>query len=207
MAGPGGSAFRRLLTRVLIRVWQRLDPTEVPRRPSSLALADNVQGSMNLIMPLRHPGPDTTAQLAQLLVAQNDALFTGLDNVGTVHFARFDIVDGKLCMISIYDGDFATYIRDFIVAIGDIFDALMGFVADPPPTPVQEHIDAFIDWVDARDLLQLPENLTVLSDDLQKLPRKLLSVVDQQPNVQLGVYRAYPGLSAAQVRQRVGFQW
>ena len=46
-------------------------------------------------------------------------------NVGTVHFARFVIVDNNLCMFSSYDGDFTNYIRDFIAQIGSVFDGVV----------------------------------------------------------------------------------
>jgi hypothetical protein len=50
---------------------------------------------------------------------------SGLDNVGTVHFARFVIVDDNyICMFSVYDGDFTKYIRDFIATIG-VFDGVV----------------------------------------------------------------------------------
>ena len=55
---------------------------------------------------------------------------TGLNTTGIVHFARFSIVDGNLCMFSIYDGDFSNYIRDFIATIGSAFDALLMFIKD-----------------------------------------------------------------------------
>ena len=55
--------------------------------------------------------------------------FAGLDNVGTVHFARFVIIGDNLCMISVYDGVFST-IRDFIATIGNVFDAVVRLVED-----------------------------------------------------------------------------
>ena len=64
---------------------------------------------MNLIMPLKDPSPAGRAR-ATLAIAQNvDEIFAGLDNVGTVHFARFLLLDDKICMISVYDGDFSNY--------------------------------------------------------------------------------------------------
>ena len=59
---------------------------------------------------------------AQAVSASVDEVFTGLNAVGTVHFARFDIIGGNLCMLSVYDGDFTTYIRDFITLFGNVFD-------------------------------------------------------------------------------------
>ena len=107
-------------------------------------------------MPLADDSPIALARLANAMSSMQDVLSAGLDNVGTVHVARFDVIDGQLCMVSVYDGDFATYIRDFIVTIGAVFDVLLDFIAEPrPPRPVERHIDEFIDWVDEHDLLQI----------------------------------------------------
>jgi hypothetical protein len=67
--------------------------------------------------------------------AQNkDEIYAGLDNVGTVHFARFVIVDDNIfvcspyiCMFSVYDGDFTKYIRDFIATMG-VFNGVVALV-------------------------------------------------------------------------------
>ena len=69
---------------------------------------------MNLVMPLRFPALAVTGDLARAIFEASDQLLAGLSNVGTVHFARFVVVDGNLCMFSEYDGDFSAYIRDFI---------------------------------------------------------------------------------------------
>lgn len=169
--------------------------------------SDNVQTAMNLIMPLADPSPIARAQLVGALAPAIEEVFSGLNNTGIVHFGRFTIVDGNLCMFSIFDGDFSNYIRDFIYNIGGAFDALLQFVVDPPPLPVEAHPDAFIDWVVARDALQLPEQVTDLSDDLLKLPRRLALLMDAEPNAQVFVYRAYPGYSAAQIRDGLGIGW
>ena len=202
-------ALMRGLTRMLIAYWARRKPADwtVPGRRYSPALADNVQQTMNLVMPLAHPGPRTTAELTMYMRLNVDALYVGLDVVGTVHSARFDIIGDSLAMVSVYDGDFETYIRDFIVAIGDVFDVLMGYVKDPPPVPVSEHPSAFVEWVNERDLLQVPDDPTDLVDDIDLLARRLLLLFREQPDVQLGMYRAYAGWSVAQIRQALGLEW
>lgn len=197
----------RVFTRLLIAYWGRRTPVTVPGRRYSPAPSDNVQRTMNLIMPLAHPGPKTTASLLALISSRVDDLYSGLDVVGTVHFARFSIIGNNLSMLSVYDGDFETYIRDFIAAFGDIFDAIMGFVKDPPPGPVEEHPSQFVEWVNARDLLQPPEDITLMCEDLDLLPRHLLLLFDKVPHVQLGVYRSYAGFSVAQIRQALELEW
>lgn len=196
-----------LLEQAVIAYWRRRSPVTPPGRQWSMALGDNVQGTMNLIMPLRSTRASDKARLAQAMAAASDELRTGLDNIGTVHVARFDIIGDHLCMISVYDGDFATYIRDFIVTIGSVFDAILPFIADPlPPLPTETHIDEFIDWVDEHDLLQIGD-LMHLSPHLADVPRALVLLFAEQPHVQLAVYHAYPGVSAAQVRDRLGVGW
>jgi hypothetical protein len=175
-------------------------------------------------MPLRDPTPIGRAKAA-LAIAQNvDEIFSGLDNVGTVHFARFLLVDNYICMISTYDGDFSNYIRDFIVTIGSVFDAVMDHVEGGDDLkPTTQNVEKFIDWVHAHDLFQAPDFPTDLFDlvdeaagvepgsrphELRTLPRELILQLNANPNISLGGgYRAYPGYSASQVRQKFGVGW
>jgi hypothetical protein len=77
--------------------------------------------------------------------------------------------------------------------------------------------------VHERDLYQVPDTATDFlrdqealagdtgasgDDDLTLLPRKMVLQLRANPNVSLGNgYRAYPGFSAAQVRQHMGLGW
>jgi len=188
---PLGHYLQVLLGSLLTWVWARRLPQARPAAPS-VAPSDNLQRAMNLVMPL---------------AVAADEILVGLNNVGTVHFARFDIVAGNLCMFSIYDGEISGYIRDFIAAIGDAFDSIMGFVEDPPPTPVGLHVDEFLAWIDAHDAFQLPELATDVSPELVTLQRVTLVLLHRNPNVMLGVYRGYPGYSAAQIRDSLSIGW
>ena len=198
---------KRSFERAVLAFWRWRDPVTVPQRSFSPAPGDNVQQTMNLVMPLRDTSPVALAHLASAMSSVQDVLSAGLDNVGTVHFARFDVVGGRLCMISVYDGDFATYIRDFIVTIGAVFDLLLDYVDAPIPTrPVEHNIDEFIDWVDGHDVLQFG-NVLDLGPDFETLPRKVVLLFDARPESQLAVYRAYPGYTVAQIRQALGLGW
>ena len=146
----------------------------------------------------------------QAVAASIDEVFTGLSNVGTVHQARFDLVGGNLCMFSVYDGDFAAYIRDFISVFGSVFDALMTLVDDPPPQPCETAPQDFIDWIARHDSCQIPGDLTTLfpdEPDIRNLSRDLVLLLDQNPNVQIGRFSNYPGVSAAQIRMATGADW
>jgi hypothetical protein len=196
-----------VLGSILAAYWARRERPSRFSQPASLAISDNVQRPMNLVMPLRYPVTAARGRATETLTRATDEILVGLNNVGTVHFARFAIVRGALCMFSVYDGDFEGYIRDFISSIGTSFDKVMDLVKDPPRTPCAEHVDEFIAWVGDHDILQLPEQPTELTADISLIPRRTLTLLHKNPNAQLGFYRAYPGFSAAQIRDRLGIGW
>jgi hypothetical protein len=192
--------------------------------PPSIAPGDNLQRMMNLVMPLANKSPVGRALAAAAIAQNKDAIYAGLNNVGTVHFARFVIVGDNICMFSVYDGDFTNYIRDFIATIGDVFNAVVGLVEGGEKViPCERNVDAFIQWIHEHDLYQVPDTPTGVlrdqdalngdnaesgDDDLNLLPRRLILQLRVNANVSLGSgYRAYPGFWAAQVRDRMGLGW
>ena len=202
--------LRRLAERVLVAFWRRAAPVKITEPGYSTNLADNLQFHMNLVMPLADQTAVGRAQAVQAVAANIDELFTGLSNVGTVHFARFDLVGGNLCMYSVYDGDFHAYIRDFISVFGSVFDSLLGLVADPPPSPSALHPEEFIDWIHRHDAFQIPRDLTTLfpeEKNIKNLSRDLILLLDAKQNVQIGRFSGYPGVSAAQIRHGTGLGW
>lgn len=199
-----------VVEQALITYWSRKAPVTTPAPTFKTATADNLQQHMNLVMPLRDRTAVGRARAAKAVGTTIDQTFTGLSNVGTVHFARFDIVAGNLCMFSIYDGDFTNYIRDFIAVFGTVFNALMDVLEDPPPTPCELHPQAFVDWINAHDAFQMPAEVTSLfpdETDLANIPRDVVLLLEQHPNVQLGRFSNYPGVSAAQIRMSTGMGW
>ena len=127
---PDASWFQFLAANVVLPFWAWRQPT--PPLPGgarvSIQPSENLQRMMNLVMPLKDKSAIGRARAA-FAVAQNvDEIFAGLDNVGTVHFARFVLIGNYVCMISVYDGDFSNYIRDFIATIGSVFDAILKLV-------------------------------------------------------------------------------
>jgi hypothetical protein len=223
---PDKPWFQFLSAKIVVPFWaRRCPPPPLPGGPRPSAQpSGNLQRMMNLVMPLKDKSAVGRARAA-LAIAQNaDEIFAGLDGVGAVHFARFLLIGDNLCMISVYDGDFSNYIRDFIVSIGNVFDAVIALVeGGEKVTPSAAHVDAFIDWIHAHDLFQMPDFPTDLltlqaaacaqpspagSDSLRLLPRKFILQMQANPNVSLGGgYRAYPGFSAAQVRRRLDLGW
>jgi hypothetical protein len=210
--------------RILVPYWAWRTPVKPqPGGPRySIQPGDNVQRMMNLVMPLKDKSPIGRAKAALAIAQNKDEIYAGLDNVGTVHFARFVIVDDNICMLSVYDGDFTNYIRDFIATIGSVFNAVVSLVEGGDAViPSEQNVEKFIDWVHAHDMYQVPDLATDIlrdqetvngnatgPDNLRLLPRDLILQLHANPNVSLGSgYRAYPGYSVAQVRQRFGIGW
>jgi len=204
------ASWKHLVEEMLVTFWKYSAPVTTPTPTWKTAPSDNLQQHMNLVMPLKDTTAVGRAKAAKAVGTSIDEVFTGLNNVGTVHFARFVIIAGNLCMISVYDGDFSNYIRDFISVFGSVFDDLMEVVKDPPPRPCERHPEAFIAWITAHDAFQVPGNLPSLfprEKNLENLPRDLVLLLEQNPNAQLGRFSAYPGLSSAQIRLATGVGW
>jgi hypothetical protein len=138
---------------------------------------------LTFIMPL---APDADLQqLGKDIAASQSQIDAALVAVGTVHYARFLLLDGSspnlqpaagakgpfsLAVITDYDGDFNIYIQAFVTYLGPIFDVLLSFSAGDGPKliPVKDHLTAFTAYVGLNDASQQP------------------------PNNDLGFYNAYP---------------
>ncbi|CUI08811.1 hypothetical protein [Massilia antarctica] len=115
---------------------------------------------LTLISPVL-PGTSAAtvvAKLALLLPQINAAL----ESIGTVHFARLILLDRSqptlqpdllsvlpsdnlsIAIITSFDGDFSTYIHDFVAQLSDEFDALLSLtVGGAAMTPVVDHVAEF----------------------------------------------------------------
>ena len=90
-----------------------------------------------------------------------------------------------------------------------------------PRTTTEQNIERFIDWVHAHDLFQAPDfpsDLFALQDQakgltgqkhgIRTLPREFILHLHANRDVSLGGgYRAYPGISAAQIRKNNDMGW
>jgi hypothetical protein len=223
---PEQGWFKFLSNHVVTPFWVWREPK--PRLPGGPRMAvqpgENLQRMMNLVMPLKDKSPIGRAKAALALGQSVDTLYAGLDNVGTIHFARFVIIENNLCMMSVYDGDFSSYVRDFIVSIGNVFDAvLVHCEGGDAVIPTKSHVEAFVDWVHDHDLFQMPDfatDLFALQDEAQGLPanspphdlsslsRATVLQLHANPNFALGSgFRSYAGFSAAQIRSKFGVGW
>ncbi|QDU36008.1 hypothetical protein Mal4_02910 [Maioricimonas rarisocia] len=120
------------------------------------------------------------AKIKALLAREDNPINAALDSIGTVHFARFVFLDAthQVAVITSYDGAFDVYIHRFVDKIGDVFNLILDHVegteamqGDDGKVSVQEHTDAFLEFVRKHDLKAV------------------------EP-----FYSAYPGLSVQQIR-------
>ena len=110
-----------------------------------------VQNALNMVVPLK--SPEDLQELLRQLDENWDALMATNDAVGTLHFMRFVALDDKtLGLFTIYDGDFESYVQDFLKYVGPLFDMLVSHAADPTPQPVQKNPQEFTAWAKAHDL-------------------------------------------------------
>lgn len=123
---------------------------------------------LTLLMPIV-PKTDP-AVIIQTIGANQDKINAALTSIGTVHFARFLILDASapnlqpggggtgnlvLAVITEYDGDFNAYISDFVDQIGFVFDALLPVVVGGKGlVPVAQNLNAFTSFVQANDASQ-----------------------------------------------------
>jgi hypothetical protein len=57
-----------------------------------------------------------------------------------------------LQVVTSYDGDLESYLMDFVVVLGDEFNAILEFIQGAPPLPVQQFPREFVAFVQANNL-------------------------------------------------------
>jgi hypothetical protein len=114
------------------------------------------QSHFTLAFPLRSPA-DAKA-VAEQLPSLMPALFEAEDTIGTIHYSRFTVLSEKtLLFLGDFDGEFADLFGELAKHTGPVFDFIFQHVDNPPPTPVAEHADAFVEWSEKH--LLAPVNL------------------------------------------------
>jgi hypothetical protein len=113
----------------------------------SLSLEGQVQNGLNLFLPLKNPA-QMPALLALVSSVQNE-VHDALRSLHYVHFARFlPSLDGSVLMvITTYDGGLESYVMDFVGVLGDVFTAILQFIAGAPPLPVQRYAREFTEFI------------------------------------------------------------
>ncbi|OEZ73517.1 hypothetical protein JAB5_35090 [Janthinobacterium sp. HH103] len=146
-----------------------------------------------LMMPVL---PDTNPiSIAAALQEYQAKINAALTDIGTVHFARFTLLDRSqanllpninsagasntlvIGVITEYDGSFNGYIEDFVAQLGEVFDALLQFVVGGKALmPVANHVAAFEAFITANDAAQHVPNNGLYSAYPQTVQQILASV-------------------------------
>ena len=132
----------------------------MPDIGSASARGDNLPPrtvSSGLSLWLELKDPCRMGDLLAYLVANDSAIRQALRSLNYVHFSRFLPTRGwdsepppavaALQVITEFDGDFDAYVLDFALVIGDQFDHILDYVKDRPPSPVNDHPAAFLEFI------------------------------------------------------------
>ena len=119
---------------------------------ANLSLVKQVQNALNLGLPLRDRAQ--MPALLQTITSVQHTVDQALTSLHYVHFARFLPTPdfGTLQVITSYDGDLDSYLMDFVVVLGDVFNAILAFIDGAPPLPVQKYPQEFVDFVKANNI-------------------------------------------------------
>jgi cytochrome P450/deferrochelatase/peroxidase EfeB len=128
--------------------------------PQSTSNSTMVTDGLNLWLEMKDPR--MMPKLLLELAGVKGVIDKALNDLHYVHFARFlPARNGQaLQVITSFDGDFRAYVLDFVLAIADQFDLILGYVRDwpPPGTPavppyrVKDHPAEFLQFVTKNDL-------------------------------------------------------
>lgn len=135
------------------------DPTDPSRFDIGLQVESQVQCGLFLVLPLKTPAQ--MMALLQTIKSVAPTVHAALRDLHYVHFARFvPAPDGSaLYVVTEFDGDadpanpagyeeaMQSYLMDFVVTLGPVFDAMLDFVAGAPRLPVQQYPRDFIRFV------------------------------------------------------------
>jgi hypothetical protein len=124
-----------------------------------LQVENQVQCGLFLVLPLKTPAQ--MGALLQTIAGVTDTVHAALRDLHYVHFARFVPAPdfSALYVVTEFDGDpdtfeqaMESYLMDFVVTLGPVFDAMLDFVAGAPRLPVQQYPQDFIRFVMAHNL-------------------------------------------------------
>ena len=134
------------------------------------------QNHFTLSFPLKSPA-DAKA-LAEELPPLMPELFQAEDTIGTIHYSRFTVLSEKtLLFLGDFDGEFGQLMADLAKHAGPVFDAIFQHVDNPPPTPVADNADAFVEWT-AEHLLHAVNLYTAYPDVTAKEIKALAAAAD-----------------------------
>ena len=133
---------------------------------SNTGFSQSNQVSHGLNLHLALADPNQMPQLMMAIASKENETSAALRMLNFVHFARFLSTPDNttLQVITSFDGPLQAYALDFVIAIGPIFDAILGFVKDHPPLPVKDHPEAFFDFVQANNRVSVQAPALVWDD-------------------------------------------
>jgi hypothetical protein len=103
------------------------------------------QNHFTLAFPLK--SPVGANELAENLTPLMPEMFRAEDGIGTVHYSRFTVLSDKtLLFLGDFDGEFGTLMLELATKTGPVFDTIFKHVDSPPPMPVAQNAEAFIEW-------------------------------------------------------------
>src|SRR5277367_2633679 len=134
------------------------------------------QNHFTLSFPLKSPA-DAKA-VAEQLPPLMPGLFQAAETIGTIHYSRFTVLSEKtLLFLGDFDGEFGQLMAGLAQHAGPVFDAIFEHVVNPPPTPVAEHVDAFVEWT-AEHILTAVNLYTAYPDITAKEIKALAAAAD-----------------------------
>ena len=133
----------------------------------------NNGGHGHLTLALKMKSPADGKALRGKLPAVLPAFAKAADAVGSLHYYRLIAIDDKYFLfICEYDGELEAILRTMASKFGAIFDGILAHVDGPPPLPVANNADAFVEWAAENQISPFT------------------------------VYEAYPGVSVREIKSR-----
>jgi hypothetical protein len=134
------------------------------------------QSHFTLSFPLKSPA-DAKA-ITEELPPLMPGLFEAEDAIGTIHYSRFTVLSDKTFLfLGDFDGEFSQLMAALATHAGPVFDAIFQHVDRPPPTPVADNADAFVEWT-AEHLLHPLNVFTAYPDVTVKEIKALAAAAD-----------------------------
>jgi hypothetical protein len=156
------------------------------------------QNHFTLSFTLKSPTDAKT--VAEQLPLMMPRLFEAEDAIGTIHYSRFTVLSAKtLLFLGDFDGEFGQFIADLAIRAGTVFDMILEHVNNPPPTPVANNVDAFVEWT-AANLIHAVNLYTAYPDVTAKEIKALAAAADV-----VGVGELHPFLVILPMKSKLAF--
>jgi hypothetical protein len=160
------------------------------------------QNHFTIRFPLK--SPVDSEEFARILAPFLPDMLRAEDAIGTVHYSRFTVLSEKtMLFLGDFDGEFGQLMLELAGRSGPKFDAIFKSVNDPPPTPVANNAEAFVEWT-AEHLLHPAFVYTAYSVATAKQIKTLAAAADvqgaSQPNIFLVILPSKSRLAFAEMQ-------